>query len=406
MVGLKPLETVSDQAADDLEQFIDKLKKTDVGSVLRFPSFVFPDLERAKKQSPEVSGVMDALRSLSGSYVRVLKSHRNIEMALHIRDALPIDISPMLVLDASGSVRQTYCAWSEYRGGLIHLPSVRKNYSPLTVHFMKRGGGKDSWRQSSHELAQEVADAINSRPDEKFLVVHHKSETSFDPQREILRLVEGNKKRVQFIHWGQHQATNAYREIPNVILAGVMHLPDSQHSGLAYASTGYQLTEDLPDGLTDKIRLGELGHAILQAAGRGVMRGFEDGSCPPCNLYIIAAAQSGIEGELPKLFPGCSTRSWKRRHKDPKGKVKAALEYIQQQRQQHPSAPVMFADVMTHLGISDRPNFNRTIRKHPDFKKGLEEMAMVEDVVGTGRHPNAFLPPFPPVETEEASGMF
>lgn len=226
--------------------------------------------------------------------------------------------------------------------------------------------------------------------------MHHKGEPKFDPKREILALVKEDKARVQFIHWGQHQATNAYREIPNVILSGVMHLPDSQHTGLAYASTGYQLREGLPDGLADQIRLGELGHAILQAAGRGIMRGFENGSCPQCNLYIIASAQSGIRGELHKLFPGCFINDWKRRHKDLKGKVKVALDYLEHLQKRHPSAPIMFSDVMSHLGISDRPNFNRTIRNHQDFKTGLQEMAMVEGIIGTGRYPNAFHSLFTP----------
>ena len=45
-----------------------------------------------------------------------------------------------------------------------------------------------------------------------------------DLSKSIGDLVSGEKSRVSYITWGEHQATNAYVKIKNVILAGVLFL--------------------------------------------------------------------------------------------------------------------------------------------------------------------------------------
>ncbi len=123
---------------------------------------------------------------------------------------LPSDIAPLLVLDASGRVRQTYCYWEKHRGGLTRLHSASKSYSPLAIHVLDQGSAKDSWQRNGDQLAMEVATLIDSKPDEPWLVISHKDARQVDPKASILREVQTDHSRVHFLHWGAHQATNAF----------------------------------------------------------------------------------------------------------------------------------------------------------------------------------------------------
>ncbi len=78
------------------------------------------------------------------------------------------------ILDASGRVRATYALWEKHLGNLVRLPSVAKSYGNLTVHVMDKGSGKNAWLKNGEALAQEVAQLIDGKPEEPWLVVYHK----------------------------------------------------------------------------------------------------------------------------------------------------------------------------------------------------------------------------------------
>jgi hypothetical protein len=78
------------------------------------------------------------------------------------------------------------------------------------------------FRQNGQALLEGIAETINSKPEEEWLVVHHKAGIGVDFVAELQKRVTGNPERVKLLHWGVHQATNDYADVPNVILAGTL----------------------------------------------------------------------------------------------------------------------------------------------------------------------------------------
>ena len=66
-----------------------------------------------------------------------------------------------------------------------------------------------------------------AKPSEEWLVVFHK-----EFKAEIEKRLADNK-RVHLVHWGEHQATNDYAAVPNVILAGTLFYRPSYYEALA-----------------------------------------------------------------------------------------------------------------------------------------------------------------------------
>ena len=152
---------------------------------------------------------------LAGKTARVWRDNATGGAMLHYRDTLPDDLKPLLVLDASGRVRQTYADQERHRG-LRRLRPAQKDYTPLTIHWWKRGGGKSSFKQGGAELAKGVAATIAARPTERWLaVIHRRDRRVGDVKAMILReLPREARPKVSFLTWGQHMATNEYADVP------------------------------------------------------------------------------------------------------------------------------------------------------------------------------------------------
>ena len=137
---------------------------------------------------------------------------------------------------------------------------------------------------------------------------------------------------------------------------------------------------------------------VVQAVGRGSSRGCQDGRCQPCDVYLIADKRTGIREALKEWFPGCQLRTWTATHRRLRGRVAKAVAFLKDKLAVDPTAPVMFAEVMEHLGETDLSNFNRTIRKHEDFRFAIDDLGLHEVKIGKGRGKNAFERLFAPVE--------
>ncbi|MBN8185066.1 hypothetical protein, partial [Roseibium aggregatum] len=324
--------------------------------------------------------------------------------ALDIRDALPADLAPLLVLDASGRVKETYKCWQHHRKGLVRLRSAPKDYSALTVHILDKGAAKDSWSKNPEALAIEVATVIDSKPSEPWLVVCHKEFGSVSIPKQVRDHMTTPKSRVRFVTWGQHTATNSFADIPNVVIASTFCLPEWQYMGLACASSGRSIDLGLPRSAVDAIRMGEHGHHILQALCRAAVRGNDGGRCKPCNAYIIAAKASGIRDKLRDWFPGCRVSTWAPSRRRLQGqKKRAVLDYLKARRCEDPNTVILFKEVQAAVSIPDKSNF-KSMRKHPDFRAALEELGLQEVMIGDGRGANAFVRFFHPLLFGDAPG--
>ncbi|WP_139280818.1 hypothetical protein [Shimia gijangensis] len=364
--------------------------------------FTWPDVEDASGTSlwsakrhlhGDLAGHLERLYDLSGRCVRLSKSGKGstVTTALDSRDVIPDDLAPAVILDASGRVRATYSQWKKQKKNLVRLPSATKSYQNLSVHVMNKGSGKTAWSNNGEELAQEVAHLIDTKPDEEWLVIHHKTS---DPER-IPNLIRGlmatDTGRISFLNWGRHQGTNAYRDIKNVILAGLNNYSEIDYEMLARCYSGIRNDQKVPKALVDQMRSGELRHHILQALCRSSVRQGNGSDCDPCNAYIIAPSRFGALDFLPEVFPGCTVRTWKTRKLKlkPTGWVADAVAQVTSFFASNPDEVYLYKDLRADLGITNASNFNKRVRHHESYKAVLDELEVEEIATGKGPHRNA-----------------
>lgn len=362
---------------------------------------IWPDVEEAsgvrhlsarRGLEQRHASYLDALYALSGRCVLLRKPHNasTVITALDSRDAIPDDLAPMVILDASGRVRATYEQWEKATGKLVRLPSAARSYRNLTVHVMDKGSGKTAWTKDSGSLALEVAQLIDSKPDEEWLVIFHKGAKGGAIPDQIRGLLGTNPDRISFLNWGKHQGTNEFRHIQNVILAGINNYSETDYEMMARYYSGIRNHQTVPKSLVAEIEAGELMHHILQALCRSAVRQGSGSECGPCNAYIIASKRSRVRDLLPEVFPSCSVSTWEPTRKKPKGKVQEALTYVEMHFTDYPDEVLRFIDLQSELEIKSSSNFRRTIRDHDSFKAGLEVLGIEETTVGHFRHRNAF----------------
>jgi len=330
---------------------------------------------------------INALHFLFGREVTVRHDGQPGKSVLDFKETLPPDLKPLLVLDASArrSVKYTYSLWETGRGDIERLLEAPKDYTPLAVHHWAVSGSKSAYRDRDKRkrILHGSASAINSKPGERWLVIHHMDKGKDECfEEELCALLASPGTDVKFVHWGAHDATNAYADRPNVILAGTLFFRPSQYEALGRAAAGQPSSAGpFPNEAFEAVRRGEHRHAILQAACRGRIRKCDGGSCPPTDLYIIASKGSRIRDELPDIFPGCRVREWLPLPRRLTGNVGEAAAFIIERCRG--GSFVADAEVMKHIGVSDKSYYRRRIRKHEEF---LDELADNEiDTAVNGR---------------------
>ncbi len=385
---LKPMRPVYPELTKVVDGLIDRIRDLDEGSRLEIPDFESDygvDLNaalRAVDGSQSANSSVTSLWLMSGKTVTIRRDGAYGSVMLTYHQTLPEDLAPMIVLDASGRVRETYAEMESCRGNIVRLTSARKRYDDLTIHHWNVGGGKTAWSDSGRfrELADGIASTIKKKPEDKWLIVVHKTGGKIrnveSAVRDLLGLDHDHSK-VHFINWGRHMATNAYADIPNVILAGTLFLRPSTYEALGRLAADRSPDHEYSDKDMRRIAMGEHMHCILQALCRASVRQCRGDSCPPCDAYVIASITSGIPATLPKVFPGAKIREWRPVKRELKGKIKAVLAYLDQ-RIDEGCKCIKFKEVTKVVGIRDSSNFRSDIRQHPDFKAELAERCIRE----------------------------
>ncbi len=380
-----PLRGTHPKLAETIETLFVDLKGVKDGGTM-----FIPDLEKNHKVSlNDVIRLLSnvershqnaamSLWMLSGKDVTVRKDYHKGNTVLDYKETLPDDFAPVVILDASGRVRTTYRHWEDRRGTLVSLRKADKRYDNLIVHVWNKGGGKTAFRREGEKLINAIASTINSKPDEEWLVIHHKSEAGFDVVSGVTDLLHMNKDNVHFLHWGNHHGTNDYAHVTNVILAGTLFYRPSYYESMGRLGSGFTASDRLTKADYNEVTIGEHRHLVLQALCRGAVRQCIGDVCAPCNAYIIASVNSGIGETLPHIFPGCKVRRWKPLGTALKGKMKHAASVIKGRLKVNPKCLVRFKDIMASIGMTDTSNFRRSIRNHPDFMDVMAEEGIIE----------------------------
>ena len=315
-----------------------------------------------------------ALQVVAGRRVRVRRDGLKGSAVLTFREELPTDLPPMLVLDASGRVRETYALWQASRRTLSVLPAAVRDYGPLTVKVWRTSGSKSGWARNRDRLVDGIVATIASKPEEEWLVVVHRASGTLGDTEHAIRAKLGadTAARVRFTTWGRHTGSNDWVDVPNVILAGTLFYPGSHLTAL------HHLCADIPveDGLVDLQEVrgteqGEHRHLMLQAICRGRVRRSDGNRCQPMTAYVVASPRSGIAGELATVFPGCSVEAWNPLGVTAKGKTREAVEFLTEALTGG-RTEVSYSEVYGALGMQN-DNFKR-IAKHPAWMLAVTEL--------------------------------
>jgi hypothetical protein len=219
-VLLQPIRTAHASLADAISTMYDEIGKVEAAGLYQLPDFAVAfnlDLNgalRVLSRAPRGQlalaheQAITALWLLSGKTVSVRQDGPYGNTVLDYHETLPEGLAPLVVLDASGRVRETYRQWEENRGGLTRLASAPKSYENLTVHCWRTGGGKSAFRENGPTLIEGIVETINDKPaDEEWLVVYHQDGISMNFVDEVEKRLTGSKERVHFLNWGAHHAT-------------------------------------------------------------------------------------------------------------------------------------------------------------------------------------------------------
>ena len=317
-----------------------------------------------------------SLLMMAGRRVRVRRDGLSGAALLTFKEELPADLLPMLVLDASGRVRETYPLWAESRKALAMLPAAVRDYRPLTVKVWKTSGAKSGWERNGDKLIEGIVATILTKPAEDWLVVVHRPNGAIGDVEKAIRAKlppEVRDHRVSFTTWGRHTGSNAWADVPNVILAGTLFYPASHLTAL------HHLCANIPveDGLVgrddvNRTQRGEHRHLILQAVCRGRVRRSDGARCQAMTAYVIASPKSGIGAEMATVFPGCVVEPWQPLKAETKGKLKEAIEWLTDALEGG-RTEVSYVEVYTAIG-SDKAYFSRRITKEPAWKAAIDAL--------------------------------
>jgi hypothetical protein len=394
--------------------------------------FVLPDLDeqfglalddarRLLFDKPELQELASLYYGVAGKAGIVRINYQSNRQLLSYTEGLPEDLAPMLILDASGRVRNTYKAWREKWKTLLILPSAPKSYRTVEINLANLPAGKTLFKERVKEKTIQLrasilkADAalIAEHPGERWLVFTSKGLDYVDRLRTLLPSQEnGDPIDMKTITWGRHTAVN--------------HLADRTHllvsSFLFYSSEEYEartrVANRLPrdDAAVDRdllnwIEEGEHADNLLQGLPRGCMRISDGDTCPPCRVWIRLPTSRGLDANLlRKCFPDAKVIPWYPLGKSAKTAKDKMFEFIVATLQPTlldepledgvevpevgPDGILLTEPVKLYCGVTDKANF-RKLRGHLELALDAKRIEYAFDgrgsrIIGWQRKPCPF----------------
>lgn len=245
-----------------------------------------------------------------------------------VRVALPDDVAPLVVVDASARVRDAYSVWQAHRGNLIRLPAAGNSYHQLNVHHWQHRSGKEALDndETRENFAAAIVEAFDRDATGHWLILTYK-EAQEGLKAAIERLSPPvSEDRLHWLHWGIHRSTNDYRDVEHIIIVGLNRYRQTDYLALSLAAAGLPVsTNDYPDPAI--LRDGEIKHHLLQAICRISVRKARQGIAAPANAFVIAKL-ADAEDLFESIFPGHSYTKWQEDEPDPNDAVQAAINHV------------------------------------------------------------------------------
>ncbi|MEV5024228.1 hypothetical protein MRBLMA1_004131 [Sphingobium sp. LMA1-1-1.1] len=245
---------------------------------------------------------------------------------------LPDDLAPLIILDGSARLRPSYRYWAMRSGNVTFLPKAIADYSSMELHWWNKGAGKTLLADpvEREKIVNAAVELLNGSGEE-WLVIHQKkvmpylTNPGFCVAEEIKAKLD-NTGKVHFLHWGKHLASNAYRNIGNVLIIGGNDYAHESYEAIYMAATG-KLT-DIDNGSVRTIGAYEFAHHVYQAACRSNLRNMVHETAGRAKVYLIAANRRGRQEALAEAFEGCAMHDWLPVTKKPTKKDKAVMDAI------------------------------------------------------------------------------
>jgi hypothetical protein len=346
------------------EAFWDQLRDQEAG-----PVTVPEDLTTTARQGYD-KATRETIRKLSdmaGGQAVLHKQDNGDHLLIEDSASLPSDLAPLVILDASGRVRETYRLWEEHRGDLHRLPEAPRDYSNLTVHVWQRASGKGTLQDPKEraDIEREVASVI-----EKFggdwLLVHHKDRV--DMVKAIRdRVRKDAAANIHAINWGRHRASNDHRDIIQIVTLGQLHYSPATYLSLACGAAG-KVPKDLSDLRLDEVRWGELQHHLLQAVCRTAIR---NGDGTSCHAFVICSMSPQALDRVQATFPGATVVEWALERVNLNDVQNAAIAYLKERFAYPEVETIPKKEVRENIGAREG-HFARDILKAKDFQEALE----------------------------------
>ncbi|WP_233204130.1 hypothetical protein [Novosphingobium sp. HII-3] len=346
------------------------------GEVITVPEdLIFPadryEAALRRIEDENLKTALETLQDMAGTQVRIVASTYSGNELLSVFKELPDDMAPMVVVDASGRVREAYRTWEEYRGNIERLKPASNSYHNVNVHFWRRGAGKDALadEETIKAFAEAIVGAFELDPKGEWLIVTRK-DAKEDLEAAIRALAPSlPKERLYWRTWGLHRSTNEFRDVENIVIVGQLRYSPSSYEGLCLASAGLPVTaSEYPD--PRKLEAGELKHHLFQAVCRASVRKAQAGAAPHCNVFIIDNL-SDAELTMEELFPGHNFIRWKEAATLTNERVKAAIDALHAQMPPGTATRVSKSVIRDAAGITRSQDFTELLA-HPEMRRFLD----------------------------------
>lgn len=323
----------------------------------------FPALIDAAKGniSRDNAALLGTLRRLSGR-TGIMVDTGNGDMHLAGASApLPPDFSPVVILDASGRVRETYRVWERAVGNLRLLPAAEKDYSNLTLNLWERRVGQEALKTPGavEEIVRAVAEAITREAEGDWLVIHYMDHPIEEQLRKALKVDMG--ARLNFMHWGNHHGTNEFAHCRNVVIVGQLTYGAASYPALA-AACG-ELPSSRDEKPEQKLKAGEYRHNLLQALTRSSVRRSDGPLGGSCRAFVIASPYMSAAELMTETFPGCTVAAWKPSGPEATGKARRLIEILEEAMAGGGGRVIAKKDLAALLGVK-APNLSPLLN-HP-----------------------------------------
>lgn len=291
-----------------VEEIESEIRDIGVGGEIMIPAAIKSWATRANEVLTADSN-KDALRglvSLAGKAARVCPGFNGARYLTGEVNQLPDDLAPLFVFDASARVSPVYEIIADAGVAIERLPVAAISYCNATFHHMKLGAGRTLMARPADRarILEEVAAQINSDAEDEYLVIYNKIDSADIPHE--LRNLVTNPDRLNFVYWGNHRASNDYRDIKKVICIGLLEYPDFGYDDQHIRCLGKAENRDVD---LPTIKSGEHKSRVLQAFTRSNIRNHNAGMCGTCDIYVVAWGKD-VEDHLREAFPGCRYEGW------------------------------------------------------------------------------------------------